>query len=138
MIQEGCETVKKTFHRLRSEISKRQTYSRKKTVEDPNPVTGDIFTKVTEIKAHTVIVKEVNVTKEPVKKYDSDEKECFVECKLCDYKCQKDTTLKKHTNTKHQEYNCKVCNKKVSNSMELLQHTAKEYSEAEEINIRDI
>ena len=110
----------------------------KKTVEDPNPVTGDIFTKVTEIKAHTVIVEEVNVTKEPVKKYDSDEKECFVECKLCDYKCQKDTTLKKHTNTKHQEYNCKVCNKKVSNSMELLQHTAKEYSEAEEINIRDI
>ena len=118
---------------------KKESLLKEITISQPNPVTGDRNTKVTaDIKAQKDIVEESNVTKESKEKSESDKEESFLECKLGDYKCKKDTTLKKHTNTRHQEYNCKVCDKKVSNLIELLQHTAKEHSEADQIEIRDI
>ena len=69
---------------------------------------------------------------------ESDNQEDYIICELCDYQYKKDTLLKKHIKTKHQEYKCKVCDIKVANSMQLLQHTAKEHSKPVEARTRNI
>lgn len=53
-------------------------------------------------------------------------------CKMCDYSCEKDSTLKKHMNSKHTKQKCKQCDKEFRTSMELLNHVAKEHQEEEE------
>ena len=55
-------------------------------------------------------------------------------CVKCEYKCKKESTLKKHINTKHIEQECKVCMMKLGSSMELLQHIAIEHSSIEKHN----
>ena len=53
-------------------------------------------------------------------------------CELCDYKCEKSSTLEKHISSKHTEQKCKVCSKDFKTSMELVSHVAKEHHEEEE------
>ena len=54
-------------------------------------------------------------------------------CEVCDYTCQKFTTLNKHRNTKHIGHVCQVCGKNLSNAMNLLQHVAIEHNEEDTI-----
>ena len=53
-------------------------------------------------------------------------------CELCDYDCEKSSTLEKHISSKHTEQKCKVCSKDFKTSMELVSHVAKEHHEEEE------
>ena len=55
-------------------------------------------------------------------------------CDVCGNTFKKETTLRKHVNTKHQEQNCKVCNAKFQTTMDVLQHVAEEHSN----NIKEI
>lgn len=50
-----------------------------------------------------------------------------LKCELCEYRCDKNTTLKKHINTKHSEQKCKICRKEFKTSMELVSHVAEEH-----------
>ena len=50
-------------------------------------------------------------------------------CVLCEYECDKSTTLWKHINSKHTEQKCKMCSKDFKTSMELVSHVAKEHHE---------
>ena len=43
-----------------------------------------------------------------------------VECKLCDYKCEKSAYLKKHINLKHTLHECKVCRKEFNDFFEMV------------------
>ena len=61
------------------------------------------------------------------KKSKASKKDQF-KCEKCDYTCQKEATLQKHTNTKHVDQQCKVGSKKLSYTMERLHHIAKEHS----------
>ena len=36
-----------------------------------------------------------------------------LKCEICDYRCEKQSTLKKHINSKHTEKKCDVCGKKM-------------------------
>ena len=58
-------------------------------------------------------------------------------CVKCEYKCKKESTLKKHINTKHIDQECKVCMMKLGSSMELLQHIAIEHSSIEKHNKKE-
>ena len=53
-------------------------------------------------------------------------------CELCKYSCEKETTLKKHVQSKHTMQKCTLCGKEFGNSIELLGHIAKEHHEQEE------
>jgi hypothetical protein len=50
-----------------------------------------------------------------------------LKCELCEYRCDKNPTLKKHINTKHSEQKCKICRKEFKTSMELVSHVAEEH-----------
>jgi len=52
-------------------------------------------------------------------------------CELCDYSCEKLTTLKKHNNSKHTEQKCKICSKEFRTAMDLIIHVSKEHQEQE-------
>ena len=56
-----------------------------------------------------------------------------VNCELCDYRCEKQTTLKKHINSKHTEQKCKTCGKEFETPMKLISHIAIEHNEEDEI-----
>ena len=107
-------------------------------VYQTSSVDGEIKKIVKENNDPEGMVKEVKANLESNDIDTSDKKEEFLKCKLCDYKCKKETLLKKHFKSKHQEYRCKVCDMKVANSMDLLQHTAKEHSKPDEAQTRDI
>ena len=51
-----------------------------------------------------------------------------VKCELCDYRCEKQTTLKKHINSKHTEQKCNTCGKEFETSMKLISHIAIEHN----------
>ena len=55
-----------------------------------------------------------------------------VECKLCDYKCEKSAYLKKHINFKHTVQKCKVCRKEFKSSLEMVSHVPEEHHEDDE------
>ena len=67
---------------------------------------------------------------EPSKEEQSS-KSC--KCNICDYSCDKATTLKKHINTKHTNQKCDICRKEFKTSMEVLSHKAKEHQEEDEV-----
>ena len=69
------------------------------------------------------------------KKSKASKKDQF-KCEKCDYTCQKEATLQKHTNTKHVDQQCKVCSKKFSSTTELLYHIEKEHSCKIEDNVK--
>ena len=52
-------------------------------------------------------------------------------CELCDYSCEKLTTLKKHINSKHTEQQCKVCRKEFKSAMDLIIHVSNVHQEQE-------
>ena len=56
-------------------------------------------------------------------------KEKRLKCKVCDYKCKKQVTLRKHTNTKHSKikYNCDKCLKTFTRNVELEDHMQREH-----------
>ena len=56
-----------------------------------------------------------------------------VKCELCDYRCEKQTTLKKHINSKHTEQKCNISGKEFETSMKLISHIAIEHNEEDEI-----
>ena len=62
-----------------------------------------------EDKVQTDVIKN-NVTKENSK---LDTRDNWLFCEMCDYKCKKNVTLRKHKNTRHNEanYNCNNCSK---------------------------
>ena len=41
---------------------------------------------------------------------------------ICDYRCEKQSTLKKHTNSQHTEQKCDLCGKECMTSMEIFTH----------------
>ena len=53
----------------------------------------------------------------------------FLKCNVCGSNFQKEITLKKHYNTKHEEQNSKVCSKTFKPAMEVLQQVANEHVE---------
>ena len=56
-----------------------------------------------------------------------------VKRELCDYRCEKPTTLKKHIKSEHAEQKSKICGKKFETSMKLICHIAIEHDEEDEI-----
>ena len=53
-------------------------------------------------------------------------------CNICDYSCEKLSTLKKHINSMHSKQECDICKKEFKTSMEVIIHKAKEHHEEEE------
>ena len=49
----------------------------------------------------------------------------YFKCELCDYKCDKLATLKKHKKFKHTEHKYKICGEELKSSIELVTHMAK-------------
>jgi uncharacterized coiled-coil protein SlyX len=68
------------------------------------------------------------VNKEIISKEKANRSKEF-KCVLCEYECDKSTTLRKHINSKHTEQKCKMCSKDFKTSMELVSHVAKEHHE---------
>ena len=110
-----------------------------------------IFNLETELKEMKSIKRKTEIViKEPeqnidksqeknyIKKYEKDQGESktksepilerMFNCDQCDYKCKKETTLKKHIHTKHTQHICKRCNGKFKTSMELVMHVATEHN----------
>ena len=64
---------------------------------------------------------------EPTKNSDG-----WVYCDMCDYKCKKQTTFRKHTNTKHgQNQKCNVCGKSFTSKDLLEDHTILDHIDLE-------
>ena len=59
-----------------------------------------------------------------------------LKCELCNYNCEKETTLNKHVLSKHTKQKCTVCGKEFGTSIELLSHIAREHHEQEEACIQ--
>ena len=74
--------------------------------------------------------KTVSDKGEPSKEEQSS-KSC--NCNICDYSCDKATTLRKHINSKHTNQKCDICRKEFKTSMEVLSHKAKEHQEEDEV-----
>jgi hypothetical protein len=70
------------------------------------------------------------------KKSKVSKKDLF-KCEKCEYTCNKEGTLKKHTNTKHDYQQFKVCTQKFSSPIELLHHITKEHSSNIKINVNN-
>ena len=73
----------------------------------------------------------VNKTK---KDSERETKEEFLNCDICNFKCKKETILKKHMITKHEEHPCKECDKKLTTFMDLVQHVAKHLLKEGKVN----
>ena len=59
-----------------------------------------------------------------------------LKCELFDYTCEKQSTLKKHTNSQHTEYKWYLCGKECMASMEIITHKANEHrDEVEKFNV---
>ena len=56
-----------------------------------------------------------------------------VKCELCDYRCEKVATLKKHINSTHTKHKCKICGEEFDTSMALLSHVAIEHNEEDDV-----
>ena len=56
-----------------------------------------------------------------------------VKCELCDYRCEKVATLKKHINSTHTKHKCKICGEEFDTSMALLSHVAIEHNKEDDI-----
>ena len=66
-------------------------------------------------------------SEEPTKNSDG-----WVYCDMCDYKCKKQTTFRKHTNTKHdQSLKCSVCGKSFTSKDLLEDHTILDHMDLE-------
>ena len=76
----------------------------------------------------------VNKTK---KDSERENKEQVLNCDICNYKCKKETLLKKHMITKHEENPCKECDMKLQTFMDLLQHVAKHHLKEQKVNEED-
>ena len=61
----------------------------------------------------------------------------LLSCDKCEYQCQKENTLNKHRNTKHEPHECKVCGQKLPSMVVMLKHVADEHSK-KMVQIRDI
>ena len=53
-------------------------------------------------------------------------------CEHCNYSCEKLSTLKKHTQSKHTMQKCKICSKEFKTAMEVIIHVSNEHQEQEE------
>ena len=52
-----------------------------------------------------------NTVSDGIKSQEKEKNSKEYKCKMCDYLCEKDSTLKKHMNSKHTEQTCKQCGK---------------------------
>ena len=43
--------------------------------------------------------------------------ETMLNCKKCEYKCKKESTLKKHFHTKHEDQKCQRCEKYINHQL---------------------
>ena len=87
---------------------------------------NNLETKLMEIKTEMKRNKESKTANSAeVKENYESTMELMLNCDKCEYKCKKESTLKKHKNTKHKDQNCKQCNKTFNTSMEMLLHIAK-------------
>ena len=58
----------------------------------------------------------------------SKEGEGWIACNLCDYKCKKDKTMNKHTNSKHEGYKtCEVYERKFTSFESIQAHKESEH-----------
>ena len=55
-----------------------------------------------------------------------------VKCELCDYRCERLATLKKHMNSNHNKQKCKECGQEFGTSMLLISHVAIEHNEEDD------
>ena len=67
-----------------------------------------------------------NVLKDKVK--TNKIKEGLFNCNICDYKVQKEETLKKHMVIQHEDHTCKECKHKLPSFMELLKRIAEKHA----------
>ena len=67
------------------------------------------------------------------------EEDIWICCDKCGYRCKKEVTLRKHTNTKHVVHSCKQCNVTCKTTIDLLKHLASEHVEeqSDSDNIQD-
>ena len=70
------------------------------------------------------------VKKEKAKKVESIEES--IPFTKCNYKCKKQSSLKKHMLTKHNDHECKECQKKFPSLIKLLKHVASNHHKDEE------
>ena len=113
---------------LEEEITKIKENSEKNDEKEP-------FKDTHEYKSSTPVSEKKNLA--GVDKKSKVCKKDQFKCEKCDYTCNKEGTLKKHTNTKHADQQCKVCSQKCSSPIELLHHIAKEHSSNIEINVNN-
>ena len=73
---------------------------------------------------------------EKKKSEESDKLSKAFKCDLCDYRCEKSTTLKKHMNTKHTKQKCSMCSVEFKTSIDLLSHVAREHHDEEEVRLQ--
>ena len=57
-----------------------------------------------------VNIKEVEQSEATIKPFKGKQK-VELECEMCDYKCKKENTMKKHVNIKHIKQKCKTCHR---------------------------
>ena len=60
-------------------------------------------------------------------------------CELCDYRCKRKLTMKKHMNTKHSKEReiCKECKEEFKSAIELLKHISEHHHIKEQNSIVD-
>ena len=85
-----------------------------------NFLTDDVSFDNEDIKKSTSTPKE---KKEEV--IEHSDKVGLLSCESCKYTCKKETSLKKHMLTKHEEHQCKECQEKLPTFMDLLKHVTK-------------
>ena len=68
--------------------------------------------------------------KEKAKKVETIEESIL--CTKCNYKCKKQSSLKKHMLTKHNDHVCKECQEKFQSLIEILKHVASHHHKDEE------
>ena len=52
-----------------------------------------------------------------------------LKCEICDYRCEKQSTIKKHINSQHTGQKCDLCGKECMISIIIITHKANEHHE---------
>ena len=111
----------------------KQSSTESKSSLDPNLKTKG--TNTNRVGKSSVFIFGAEARKSVLEKHKSEEIEKSLnafKCDLCDYRCEKSNTLKKHNKTKHIKQKCSKCSVEFKTSIDLLSHIAREHHDEEE------
>ena len=120
-----CHVIVK--EQMESEEGK-QSNTESKLSLDPNLKTK--VTNTNKVGKNSVFIFGADARKSMLEKHKSEEIEKSLnafKCDLCDYRCEKSNTLKKHNKTKHTKQKCSKCSVEFKTSIDLLSHIAREH-----------